>query len=62
VSVFTIPGIILNLSSVLFNGGVNKHEYPGGVLIIHGFIILLTEKFKLVFCIGEPSNCFTGCM
>jgi hypothetical protein len=40
VSVSTIAGIIENLSSVLFNGGTNKQEYPGGVLIIQGFIIL----------------------
>ena len=40
VSVSTIPGMIWNLSSLLFKTGTNKHEYPGGVLIINGFKIL----------------------
>ena len=40
VSVSTIPGIIENLSSTLFNGGTNKQEYPLGVLIFQGFKIL----------------------
>ncbi len=38
-SVSTIPGIIENLSSVLFIGGKNKQEYPGGVIIVNGYTI-----------------------
>jgi len=40
VSVSTIAGIMLNLSSVLFKGDTHKQEYPGGVLILKGFNIL----------------------
>jgi hypothetical protein len=38
--VSTIPDIISNLSSLLFKGGINKHEYPEGVLILKGLAIL----------------------
>ena len=60
VSVFTIPAIIENLSSVLFKGAVNKHEYPGGVFIVQGFNILLIGKFKFFFTKGESPTWSVG--
>ena len=56
-SVSTIPGIIENLSSVLFNGGINKVEYPGGVFISQGFEILCTGWFLFFSIKGLSPNC-----